>query len=127
MQKGSILLLSSSLQIVTINIIIADSDSKPSSYKIEPKFIIGDLRDIRVVEQVLENVDEIYQLAADMGGAGFVFTGEHDADIMHNSGLINLNVVMECVKKNVKKVFYSSSACMYPAGGKCHAMDCSRV
>ena len=67
------------------------------------------------MEDVIEEgADEVYQLAADMGGAGFVFTGENDADIMHNSALVNLNVVHECVKKNVKRVFYSSSACMYP-------------
>ena len=79
-------------------------------------FIVGDLRNPRVVSDVIEwEFDELYQFAADMGGAGFVFTGENDADIMHNSGLINLNVTYECVKKNVKKVFYSSSACMYPA------------
>lgn len=58
--------------------------------------------------------DEVYQLAADMGGAGYIFTGEHDADVMHNSAMINLNVAKECVKIGVKKVFYSSSACMYP-------------
>jgi nucleoside-diphosphate-sugar epimerase len=58
--------------------------------------------------------DEVYQFAADMGGAGFVFTGENDADIMHNSGLINLNVLDTCHKRNVKRVFYSSSACIYP-------------
>ena len=58
--------------------------------------------------------DEVYQLAADMGGAGYIFTGDNDANVMHNSALINLNVVNECVKKNIKKVFYSSSACMYP-------------
>ena len=79
-------------------------------------FIVGDLRDPNLVSLVIDDdMDELYQFAADMGGAGFVFTGEHDADIMHNSGLINLNVVSECVKKNVKKVFYSSSACMYPS------------
>jgi len=79
------------------------------------EFILGDLRDPKIVELVIrENVDEVYQLAADMGGAGYIFTGEHDADVMHNSALINLNVVHECVKKNVGKVFYSSSACMYP-------------
>ena len=79
------------------------------------KFIVGDLRDPMTVSMVIEHdVDEVYQLAADMGGAGYIFTGEHDADVMHNSALINLNVVHECVKKGVKKVFYSSSACMYP-------------
>jgi len=79
------------------------------------EFMRGDLRDPDFVSQAIDDdVDELYQLAADMGGAGFVFTGENDADIMHNSALINLNVANECVKKNVKKVFYSSSACMYP-------------
>lgn len=58
--------------------------------------------------------DEVYQLAADMGGAGYIFTGENDADVMHNSGLINLNVVKEAVEQKVKRIFYSSSACMYP-------------
>ena len=79
------------------------------------EFIQADLRDINVVRQVVsKDIDEIYQLAADMGGAGFVFTGENDADIMHNSALVNLNVVHEAVAKGVKKIFYSSSACMYP-------------
>ena len=58
--------------------------------------------------------DEVYQLAADMGGAGYIFTGENDANVMHNSALINLNVTHEAVKKSVKRIFYSSSACMYP-------------
>ncbi len=79
------------------------------------QFVIGDLRDPKLVEQVIKNdIDELYQFAADMGGAGFIFTGENDADIMHNSALINLNVAYECIKKKVKRVFYSSSACMYP-------------
>ena len=78
-------------------------------------FIIGDLRDPNLISEVIKpNTDEIYQFAADMGGAGFVFTGENDADIMHNSALINLNVAHEAIKKKVKRVFYSSSACMYP-------------
>tara|TARA_R110001592_G_scaffold274197_1_gene541166 strand:- start:6133 stop:7119 length:987 start_codon:yes stop_codon:yes gene_type:complete len=78
-------------------------------------FVVGDLRDPELVAKVIgPDVDELYQFAADMGGAGFIFTGENDADIMHNSALINLNVTYECVKKNVKRVFYSSSACMYP-------------
>ncbi|WP_423787775.1 NAD-dependent epimerase/dehydratase family protein, partial [Klebsiella pneumoniae] len=59
--------------------------------------------------------DEVYQLAADMGGAGYIFTGLHDADIMHNSATINLNVLDLCHKRNIRNVFYSSSACMYPA------------
>ena len=78
-------------------------------------FILGDLRDPKIVSESIEDgMDEVYQLAADMGGAGYIFTGENDANVMHNSSLINLNVVHECTKKNVKKVFYSSSACMYP-------------
>lgn len=78
-------------------------------------FIVGDLRDPRLVEKAIDRpFDEIYQLAADMGGAGYVFSGEHDADIMHNSALCNLNVIYESCKKGVKKVFYSSSACIYP-------------
>ncbi|RMF48617.1 MAG: NAD-dependent epimerase/dehydratase family protein [Bacteroidetes bacterium] len=79
-------------------------------------FVIGDLRDPYFVRSVIDRrFDEIYQLAADMGGAGYVFTGEHDADIMHNSALINLNVLDAAYKRNCKRIFYSSSACMYPA------------
>ena len=82
---------------------------------IADEFLIGDLRNYEFCEKVLnENFDEIYQFAADMGGAGFVFTGENDADIMHNSAAINLNILDICVKKDLKKIFYSSSACMYP-------------
>jgi nucleoside-diphosphate-sugar epimerase len=79
-------------------------------------FVIGDLRDAGTWEIVLDRrFDEAYQLAADMGGAGFVFTGENDADIMHNSAMINLHMAHYAVKKQVANVFYSSSACMYPA------------
>ena len=79
------------------------------------EFISGDLRDPAVVAQVIDRpFDEVYQLAADMGGAGYIFTGEHDADVMHNSAQINLNVAPRCVAMGVKKVFYSSSACIYP-------------
>lgn len=79
-------------------------------------FLIGDLRDPNIVRNVIDqDMDLVYQFAADMGGAGYIFTGDNDANVMHNSGLVNLNVVHESVKKNVKKVFYSSSACMYPA------------
>ena len=100
-------------------------------------FVVGDLRDPQIVSNcfriehhsggIIQNYsyhkqpftevttfDEVYQFAADMGGAGYLFSGENDADVMHNSGLINLNVVTECVKKSVNKVFYSSSACIYP-------------
>ena len=79
-------------------------------------FVIGDLRVQDVCHRVIDrNFDEVYQLAADMGGAGYIFTGEHDADIMHNSASINLNVADIAHKRNIRKVFYSSSACMYPA------------
>jgi nucleoside-diphosphate-sugar epimerase len=64
---------------------------------------------------ITEDIDEIYQLAADMGGAGFIFTGENDANIMHNSAIINLNILHEMTFKRISKIFYSSSACMYPA------------
>ena len=78
-------------------------------------FVIGDLRDQYVVRQVIDRrFDEIYQLAADMGGAGYIFTGEHDADVMHNSATINLNVLHAAHARNNKRIFYSSSACMYP-------------
>ena len=78
-------------------------------------FVVGDLRDPRVAAAVVdEGMDEIYQLAADMGGAGYIFTGDHDANVMHNSAMCNLNVLDEAVRKNVKRIFYSSSACIYP-------------
>lgn len=80
------------------------------------EFIIGDLRDQQLVNKVVDvPFDEIYQLAADMGGAGYIFTGEHDADVMHNSATINLNVLERARIIGAKKIFYSSSACMYPA------------
>ncbi len=79
------------------------------------EFIIGDLRNPVICEEVItEDIAEIYQLAADMGGAGYVFSGEHDADVMHNSATINLNVASIAARKKIGKVFYSSSACMYP-------------
>ena len=78
-------------------------------------FIIGDLRNLNFCQNIVDRkFDEVYQLAADMGGAGFVFTGENDADIMHNSATINLNILDTCHKRNIKNIFYSSSACMYP-------------
>ena len=90
------------------------------------EYIQGDLRDPLLVSKVMfapnqesendkiNSFDEVYQLAADMGGAGYIFTGENDANVMHNSALINLNVVHEAAKKSIKRIFYSSSACMYP-------------
>jgi nucleoside-diphosphate-sugar epimerase len=105
-------------------------DIKPHEYldhdEICDEFIVDDLRDPGLVSVIMfapgqhsendkdNSFDEVYQLAADMGGAGYIFTGNNDANVMHNSALINLNVAHEAVKKNVKKIFYSSSACMYP-------------
>jgi nucleoside-diphosphate-sugar epimerase len=102
-------------------------------------YVSGDLRDPKIVEAafrierdpnqkdviynytfykqpftILDSFDEVYQLAADMGGAGYIFTGENDANVMHNSALINLNVAKEACSSKVDRVFYSSSACMYP-------------
>ena len=78
-------------------------------------FMIGDLRDQHFVSRVIDqHFDEVYQLAADMGGAGYIFTGENDADVMHNSATINLNVLDASYRRNIKNIFYSSSACMYP-------------
>jgi nucleoside-diphosphate-sugar epimerase len=90
------------------------------------EYVCGDLRDPMLVSRIMFSpiqkseddkqgaFDEVYQLAADMGGAGYIFTGDNDANVMHNSAIINLNVAHEAAKKSVKKVFYSSSACMYP-------------
>ena len=78
-------------------------------------FIQGDLKEKEVCKQALDQqFDEVYQLAADMGGAGFIFTGENDADIMHNSCMINLNILEACKTQKNKNIFYSGSACMYP-------------
>lgn len=78
-------------------------------------FVIGDLRDQFFVRSVFDGYfDEVYQLAADMGGAGYIFTGENDADVMYNSAMINLNIAQACYNRNITNVFYSSSACIYP-------------
>ena len=78
-------------------------------------FVVGDLRDLAVCQKVLDQAfDEVYQLAADMGGAGYLFTGEHDADVMHNSAQINLNMAELARLRKIGKLFYSSSACIYP-------------
>lgn len=79
------------------------------------EFIIADLRDPVKVDVVIDStIDEVYQLAADMGGSTYINTGEHDSDVMHNSCMINLNVLKTCSQINVTKIFYSSSACVYP-------------
>jgi GDP-D-mannose 3',5'-epimerase len=78
------------------------------------EFIVGDLRDAGVVGEIVRGIDEVYQLAADMGGAGYIFTGEHDACVLHNSASINLNVLELGTRAGIKRFFYSSSACIYP-------------
>jgi nucleoside-diphosphate-sugar epimerase len=78
------------------------------------EFHLYDLRDPQLVRQLVNsNIDEIYQLAADMGGTGYIGTGEHDAAIMHNSALININMIHEASQKGIKKILYTSSACVY--------------
>src|SRR6202044_3585826 len=91
-------------------------DLKPHDFARPPadEFILGDLRDPGLVKEVVDGIDEVYQLAADMGGAGYIFTGEHDAAVMHNSATINLNTLEYGAKAGVKKFFSSSSACIYP-------------
>lgn len=96
---------------------VRGADLKRPEYNeiIADEFYLVDLSDIDNVREVLDNrIDIVYQLAADMGGAGYIFTGENDANIMHNSALINLHVLETASRIGVKKVFYSSSACMYP-------------
>ncbi len=86
-------------------------------------FMIGDLRDIDVCNRAVDRkYDEIYQFAADMGGAGFVFTGENDADIMHNSVMCNINMMDAAYKRNAGRMFYSSSACIYPERNQMDAL-----
>ena len=81
------------------------------------EFVLGDLREQNICRKITSDIqfDELYQLAADMGGAGYIFTGEHDAAVMHNSATINLNMAEEARKTKINKIFYSSSACIYPA------------
>src|SRR6201994_2077421 len=91
-------------------------DLKRPEYSASPadEFLVGDLRNVDVAAEAVANVGVVYQLAADMGGAGYIFTGEHDAAVMHNSATINLNVLEFGVRAGVKRFFYSSSACIYP-------------
>jgi GDP-D-mannose 3', 5'-epimerase len=86
------------------------------NFTLADHFILGDLRNIEIMDEALNTeFDEIFQLAADMGGTGFIGTGENDADIMHNSAVINLNLLKTCdLKKSNANIFYSSSACVYP-------------
>lgn len=92
-------------------------DIKRHEYRESPAddFVVGDLRDPTLCKAVVDQrFDEVYQLAADMGGAGYIFSGDHDAEVMHNSASINLNMLEACRAKGVGRIFYSSSACIYP-------------
>jgi len=92
----------------------ADLKFNEFSPSVADDFRIGDLREPQFAREVVQEIDEVYQLAADMGGAGYVFTGEHDAAVMHNSTTINLNILESGRIAGVRKFFYSSSACVYP-------------
>lgn len=96
---------------------VIGADLKFPEYNITlaDEFRTVDLRDAVKVDQLItSDIETVYQLAADMGGAGYIFTGNNDADIMHNSTMINLNIANAMVRKGVKNVFYTSSACIYP-------------
>ncbi len=96
---------------------VRGADIKKHDYSKSPadEFMTGDLRDQKFCQKIFDRpFDEVYQLAADMGGAGYIFTGEHDADVMHNSAQINLNVLHFGNLAKIKKIFFSSSACIYP-------------
>jgi GDP-D-mannose 3', 5'-epimerase len=98
-------------------VIAADLKYPEYSNTTADEFHIADLREADLVHKLFVNkkIDEVYQLAADMGGAGYIFTGDNDANIMHNSAQINLNILDAMREHEVKRVFYSSSACIYPA------------
>jgi len=96
-------------------VIGADLRYPEFSHTTADEFHIVDLRNQdQVSELITTDLYEIYQLAADMGGAGYIFTGNNDANIMYNSSIINLNILREMVEKKINRIFYSSSACMYP-------------
>jgi GDP-D-mannose 3', 5'-epimerase len=93
------------------------------------EFVLADLRNPSSVQKVVEGISQVYQLAADMGGAGYIFTGEHDAAVMHNSATINLNVLEWGAQAGVRRFFYSSSACIYPERNQLNPdhPDCSEA
>lgn len=108
--------LANKLKDVGHRVVVADIKNHEYFESVGTVFLKGDLRNQSFCNEVFTHgpYDEIYQLAADMGGAGYIFTGENDADVMHNSALINLNILERAVEHHCKKIFYSSSACMYP-------------
>ena len=91
-----------------------DRQEREFGVSLADEFWLGDLRDPDVVREAVDGMDEVYQLAAEMGGAGYIFTGDHDATVMHNSALINLHTLEFGRQAGVRKIFYSSSACVYP-------------
>ena len=95
---------------------VRGADIKRHEFAATPadEFLLADLTDVNNMRAAVDDIDEVYQLAADMGGAGYIFTGDHDAAVMHDSAIINLHALEEGHKAGVKKFFYSSSACMYP-------------
>lgn len=94
----------------------ADLKEPEFSRSVADEFVVGDLQDMGVAGDAMNgHFDEIYQLAADMGGAGYIFTGGNDADIMSNSVRINLNVLALARQRPAGRIFYASSACIYPA------------
>lgn len=85
------------------------------SQSLADDFVIGDLRKTQVCQEATDQYfDEVYQLAADMGGSGFIYVADNDSDIMHNSAMINLNILGTSHRQNIKRIFFSSSACVYP-------------
>jgi nucleoside-diphosphate-sugar epimerase len=92
------------------------ADIRQHEYSVLPcdEFLQGDLREQAFAQRVVQGINTVYQLAADMGGAGYIFTGDHDAAVMHNSATINLNMLEYGRLAGVQKFFYSSSACIYP-------------
>lgn len=104
------------LKVEGYNVVGVDLKHPEFSLTQADEFVVGDLRNQNFCKEVFSKASchEVYQLAADMGGAGYIFTGENDAHVMHNSAQVNLNVVENCVRTGVGKLFYSSSACVYP-------------
>jgi len=101
-----------------------DLKHNPHAKTLANDFVIGDLRDRAVCAALFDrHFDAVYQLAADMGGAGYIFTGDNDANIMHNSAQINLNVLECCRLGSIGQIFYSSSACIYPGFNQKNTSD----
>lgn len=97
-------------------VIAADLQQPEFAASVADEYIVGDLRDPKLLKELFQSdIDEVYQMAADMGGAGYLFSGENDANVMYNSATINLGILKAAVDAKVKKIFYPSSACVYPS------------